>query len=339
MGITDSTVSALGQTYTQHTAPSPSGQTAATPVAPNNDPLIKALTGKDKASGQQDGTPVDPTKQGQTQANETPPMTKDQFFQELDTHDLHQASLNEVKSKMGASSQYFDQWLAQYHQRPEIKPWAASTNRLSNFYNNNILSGNPFSNPFALFGSIDGSNSSGGSYRCTSRSSGGSPGSSGLEAPLSDGSVPGKALEIAYSHLGMNGQQAHDYTNESGAWCAAFVTKAYSEANGGKSPFGGNSHSVIGIIQWANGQAAKGNDLWAHDKSEVKPGDLVVYHEHHIGMVEKIDKDGTIHTIDGNYGDKVTRRTISAGESQPLGFIKMHNYTNNQSSGSTTAPT
>ncbi len=48
-------------------------------------------------------------------------------------------------------------------------------------------------------------------------------------------------------------------------------------------------------------------------------GDLIVWDEH-IGIVESVAPDGTIHTIEGNSSDAVTRRTHAAGSA--LGYIR-----------------
>ncbi len=41
-------------------------------------------------------------------------------------------------------------------------------------------------------------------------------------------------------------------------------------------------------------------------------GDLIVWDEH-IGLVESVDADGTVHTIEGNSSDQVTRRAHPGG--------------------------
>src|SRR5262249_61070448 len=38
-------------------------------------------------------------------------------------------------------------------------------------------------------------------------------------------------------------------------------------------------------------------------------GDLIVWGGRHIGMVESVDPDGTIHTLEGNSSDRVSQRT------------------------------
>ena len=46
-----------------------------------------------------------------------------------------------------------------------------------------------------------------------------------------------------------------------------------------------------------------------------QPGDLIVWDEH-IGVVESVDADGTIKTIEGNSSDQVARRTYAPGRAR-----------------------
>ena len=51
-----------------------------------------------------------------------------------------------------------------------------------------------------------------------------------------------------------------------------------------------------------------------------KPGDLIVFHEH-IGIVESVDANGQIHTIEGNSSDQVARRVHPPSDA--VGFVRM----------------
>jgi YD repeat-containing protein len=51
-----------------------------------------------------------------------------------------------------------------------------------------------------------------------------------------------------------------------------------------------------------------------------QPGDLIVWDEH-IGLVERVDPNGTVHTIEGNSSDQVIRRTHAAGSA--LGYVRV----------------
>ena len=60
------------------------------------------------------------------------------------------------------------------------------------------------------------------------------------------------------------------------------------------------------------------------DGQRVTPqsGDLIVWDEH-IGVVESIDPDGTIHTIEGNSCDQVSRRTYAPGARDAIGYVRL----------------
>jgi hypothetical protein len=51
-----------------------------------------------------------------------------------------------------------------------------------------------------------------------------------------------------------------------------------------------------------------------------KPGDLVVWDEH-VGIVERVDPDGTLHTIEGNTSDRVARRVHP--QAGVVGFVRL----------------
>jgi hypothetical protein len=52
------------------------------------------------------------------------------------------------------------------------------------------------------------------------------------------------------------------------------------------------------------------------------PGDLIVWDEH-IGVVESVDADGTVHTIEGNSSDQVSRRTHDASGGGAIGYVRL----------------
>ena len=52
------------------------------------------------------------------------------------------------------------------------------------------------------------------------------------------------------------------------------------------------------------------------------PGDLIVWDEH-IGVVESVDPDGTIHTIEGNSSDKVSQRTYGSDGGGAVGYVRL----------------
>lgn len=102
-----------------------------------------------------------------------------------------------------------------------------------------------------------------------------------------------------------------------GPWCAYFTSWLAKSAGAPVGEAGQGFGSVDALYAWAqrtgkavqNGPGVKPN-----------PGDLIVWDEH-IGMVESVDADGTVHTIEGNSSDQVIRRTHAA--TSALGYVKM----------------
>ena len=96
-------------------------------------------------------------------------------------------------------------------------------------------------------------------------------------------------------------------------------------------PSGFGSSSVSGLMAWANknncflktaGLSNKAGVI----KNNVKAGDLIIFKEggrSHVGIVEKIDANGTIHTIEGNTSNKVARRTYSPNNRTITGFAQI----------------
>jgi hypothetical protein len=142
-----------------------------------------------------------------------------------------------------------------------------------------------------------------------------------------------KAVAIAESYLGVTDADSGRLFGESGPCCAAFVNTVWKNANNGEDPFKGieGSHYVPDYVRWANDngrwidnpRTSEGIENLAKS-GNLKAGDLIVFgeDEHHIGIVESVDEDGTIHTIEGNTSDKCARRSYDAN-SDIKGFIKM----------------
>ena len=101
-----------------------------------------------------------------------------------------------------------------------------------------------------------------------------------------------------------------------GPWCAYFVSWAAQQAGTPVGEGGRGSGSVDALYAWAQrvGRAEPASSGYTP-----KPGDLIVWDEH-IGIVEGVQPDGSIRTIEGNSSDRVSRRTHPAGSM--LGFIR-----------------
>jgi hypothetical protein len=105
-----------------------------------------------------------------------------------------------------------------------------------------------------------------------------------------------------------------------GPWCAYFVSWA---AQGAGTPIGEAGQgfgSVAAVADWA-----QRTGRWNPAASGTPPqsGDLIVWGGTHIGIVESVDPDGKIHTIEGNSSNAVTRRTHDAGGDGATGYVRL----------------
>ncbi|HVX32277.1 MAG TPA: CHAP domain-containing protein [Solirubrobacterales bacterium] len=104
-----------------------------------------------------------------------------------------------------------------------------------------------------------------------------------------------------------------------GPWCADFVSWCAAQAG---IPLGDNGEgfqSVGAIWEWAE---RSGRAIPASEGSPA-PGDLIVWGSDHVGIVEAVDPDGTIHTIEGNSSDEVAQRSYGPGESGATGYVRL----------------
>jgi hypothetical protein len=101
-----------------------------------------------------------------------------------------------------------------------------------------------------------------------------------------------------------------------GPWCAYFASWVAKQA---------------GVPLGQNGQGfARVDDVWAWAQrsghavpaasGQPKPGDLIIWDEH-MGLVESVEPDGTIRTIEGNSSDQVARRTHRRGDA--IGYVRL----------------
>jgi CHAP domain len=103
-----------------------------------------------------------------------------------------------------------------------------------------------------------------------------------------------------------------------GPWCAYFVSWAAREAG---VPIGdaGQGYGLVDDV-WAWGQRA-GKAIPAGSGTP-QPGDLIVWDEH-IGVVESVQPDGRITTIEGNSSDQVARRSYDASGGGAVGYVRL----------------
>src|SRR5947209_6127463 len=57
--------------------------------------------------------------------------------------------------------------------------------------------------------------------------------------------------------------------------------------------------------------------------SQAAPGELIVWGSRHVGIVESVDPDGTIHTIEGNSSDAVSRQTYGPDGGGATGYVRL----------------
>jgi|SRR5438270_3953371 len=103
-----------------------------------------------------------------------------------------------------------------------------------------------------------------------------------------------------------------------GPWCAYFASWA---ARQGGMPLGEQGQgfgSVGAIADWAQ---RTGRSLPAG--SRPNPGDLIVWGAEHVGIVESVDANGSIHTIEGNSSDAVSRRTYGPDGGGATSYVRL----------------
>jgi hypothetical protein len=104
-----------------------------------------------------------------------------------------------------------------------------------------------------------------------------------------------------------------------GPWCAYFVSWAAREAGVPIGDSGQGFGLVDDVYAWAQ---KTGKAIPAGDGAKPQPGDLIVWDEH-IGIVESVDADGTIHTIEGNSSDQVAKRTYGSDGGGAVGYVRL----------------
>jgi hypothetical protein len=103
-----------------------------------------------------------------------------------------------------------------------------------------------------------------------------------------------------------------------GPWCAYFVSWAARQAGAPLGEQGQGFGAVADVAAWAQ---RSGRSLPAG--SEPQPGDLIVWGSRHIGIVESVDAGGSIHTIEGNSSDRVSRRTYGADGGGATSYVRL----------------
>src|SRR3954471_2489730 len=152
-------------------------------------------------------------------------------------------------------------------------------------------------------------------------------------APAPAGTGGAGALAAAQSQVGVSEQPpgshdrpplAEERTATAGSgvgpWCAYFTSWAAAQAGVPLGEAGQGFGSVSALYAWAQ---RTGRATAAGPGVRPNPGDLIVWGGRHIGIVESVDADGSIHTIEGNSSNAVTRRTHGADGDGASGYVRI----------------
>ncbi|WP_272475297.1 CHAP domain-containing protein [Baekduia alba] len=142
-----------------------------------------------------------------------------------------------------------------------------------------------------------------------------------------------RALQLAQAEVGQAEQppgsndspRIADYRTATagsgvGPWCAYFVSWAAKNAGAPLGEAGQGFGGVSAVSSWA-----QRTGRWTPAAAGQPPqaGDLVVWGGQHIGIVESVDADGKIHTIEGNSSNMVTRRTHDSSGDGASGYVRL----------------
>ena len=240
-----------------------------------------------------------------------------------------------------ASQQQFAQMLAMQMQQDQQLPGQPSIG-LPGAPANSMASGLPmYGLPTGGFGPAGSSAYPAGAYPGM-----GYPGMmpvGGVQAPwqvMGDvgGGIGQKIVALAQGEVGVsesppgsnNSPRIRDYrkatagaVNTPGPWCAYFVSWLCQQA-GAPIGAGGNGTGYVPTLEsWG-----KSTHRWAEGGTRPRPGDIVIFDwggagtADHTGIVERVDADGTIHTIEGNSSNKVSRRTYAQNSVDIRGYVR-----------------
>jgi hypothetical protein len=104
-----------------------------------------------------------------------------------------------------------------------------------------------------------------------------------------------------------------------GPWCADFASWSAAQAGIPLGENGEGFQSVAALWSWAE---SSGRAVPASSGTP-EAGELIVWGSDHVGIIESVDPDGTIHTIEGNSSDEVAQRTYPPGTSGATGYVRL----------------
>lgn len=137
------------------------------------------------------------------------------------------------------------------------------------------------------------------------------------------------ALDAARSQIGVRERTGHNdgvpaqrYSQgRKEAWCANFVSWAHRKAG---KPLPGNQRSLASV-QYMESQMKKAGKV---HRGTPKPGDIIFFKNRgqsdrgsgrHVGIVERVS-NGQVHTIEGNSGNMVRRRSYDLRNARISGY-------------------
>ncbi len=157
--------------------------------------------------------------------------------------------------------------------------------------------------------------------------------------PVGGGAVGQRMVQLAQREIGVSETSGNNESprikqyrtatagaeNTPGPWCAYFVSWLAREA-GAPIGAGGNGTGYVPTLEaWGKQE----NRFVEHGKGLPSPGDIVIFDwgsrgtADHTGIVERVEPDGTVHTIEGNASDTVMRRDYAASTNDIVGFIRV----------------
>src|SRR3989304_1463042 len=99
-------------------------------------------------------------------------------------------------------------------------------------------------------------------------------------------------------------------------WCAYFVSWAAAQAGAPLGETGQGYGAVEDVAAWA---ARAGRLLPAGARPA--PGDLILFGGRHIGIVESVNPDGSLTTIEGNHQNAVSR--VQRSPAEATGYVRL----------------
>ena len=160
----------------------------------------------------------------------------------------------------------------------------------------------------------------------------------GVPSTVGTGTTGARMVALAQQELGVSESGG---TNESprireyrsatagaegtpGPWCAYFVSWL-AQQSGAPVGAGGNGTGYVPTLEaWGKQE----HRYFDHGAQTPQPGDIVIFDwagdgvADHTGIVEKVDTDGTVHTIEGNSSNAVKRRDYPASTNDIKGFVR-----------------